>query len=574
MDRETRKSVWKFFSSICEGTLLANFQFKNWPGVPMKTGQFSLNPTVFPAGMIDVTTKPTASGPDLYSGALELIRDSVVIVDTAGRILFINRSGEQLTGWRSYEAIGRPVTSILRLVHADTHKLIEDPVKALLQEGQAPELRGKLLLLSKDESELPVVDGGSAPRNKNGRVTSVYLIFRQSDEKSASSEDSNAILASHMEAIGALAGGIAHDFNNVLTAVVGNLSLVRLNPDLPEKTRARLEQAERASLRAREISRQLLTFAKGGAPIRATTKIEESIKATVTQALHECDVRCEFEIAGDLNPVDVDVSQFNLALRNLVTHAAQSSPPQGRIEVSTANLEVTRGMLTGVRPGRYIRISIRDFGQGIPAQQIPRIFEPYFITRRTGSGLGLATAHSIIRRHEGAITVESIMDNGTTFHVFLPASEVASVEAPPKVEDRAHRGKGRILVMDDEADVRLVASDMLELMGYEVDTSPDGAQALQLYATAKRIGRPYAIVMFDLTIPAGMGGKEAIVKLREIDPGAVAIVSSGYSYDPVMANFKEFGFDAVVPKPYKPDELARVLNALTAAKKQREMAAY
>jgi len=524
--------------------------------------------------MLEVTSKQTASGLDLYTGALELIRDALVIVDTAGRILFINRTGESLSGWRSYEAIGRPVTSILRIAHADTHRLIEDPVKALLQEAQTPELRGKLLLLAKDETERAITDSGSAPRSRNGRTTAVYLIFRQSAEKCATAEDSNAILASHMEAIGALAGGIAHDFNNVLTAVVGNLSLVRMNPDLPEKTRSRLEQAEKASLRAREISRQLLTFAKGGAPIRMTTKIEESIKATVTQALHECDVRCEFELADDLSPVAVDISQLNLALRNLVMHAAQSSAPQGAIELSTANIEVTRGMLVGVKPGRYVRISIRDFGQGIPAQQIPRIFEPYFITRRTGSGLGLATAHSIIRRHEGAITVESIIDKGTTFHVFLPASNVTSVEAPPKVEDRVHRGKGRILVMDDEADVRLVASDMLELMGYEVDVSPDGAHALQLYTTARRIGRPYAIVMFDLTIPAGMGGKEAIVKLREIDPGAVAIVSSGYSYDPVMASYKEFGFDAVVPKPYKPDELARVLNSLMAAKQQKELAAY
>lgn len=524
--------------------------------------------------MIDVTSRPAASGLDLYTGALELIRDAIVIADTAGRILFINRMGEQLTGWRSYEAIGRPVTSVLRIAHADTHKIIEDPIKALLQEAQSPDLRGKLLLLAKDESELAITDSGSAPRGKNGRITAVYLIFRQSTEKPGGAEDSNAILASHMEAIGALAGGIAHDFNNVLTAVVGNLSLVRMNADLPEKTRCRLDQAEKASLRAREISRQLLTFAKGGAPIRVTTKIEESIKATVTQALHECDVRCEFELANDLSLVDVDISQLSLAIRNLVMHAAQSSPPQGTIELSTANIEVTRGMLAGVKPGRYVRISIRDFGQGIPAQQIPRIFEPYFITRRTGSGLGLATAHSIIRRHEGAVTVESIIDKGTTFHVFLPASNASTVEEPAKVENRAHRGRGRILVMDDEADVRMVASDMLELMGYEVDTSPDGVNALQLYATAKRIGRPYAIVMFDLTIPAGMGGKEAIGKLREIDPGAVAIVSSGYSYDPVMADYKDHGFDAVVPKPYKPDELARVLNVLMAAKQQKEMGAY
>lgn len=524
--------------------------------------------------MIDAQSKSPSSGLDLYAGALELIRDAVLIVDTGGRLLFINRTGEQLTGWRSHEAVGRPLTSILKLAHADTHRLIADPVKALLQESQLLELRGKLLLIAKDETEIAIADSGSAPRGRNGRITAAYLIFRQISEKSAT-EDANAILNSHMEVIGALAGGIAHDFNNVLTAVVGNLSLARMYyDDKPDMTRSRLEQAERASLRAREISRHLLTFAKGGAPIRSTTRIEESIKNTVTQALHEFEVHCEFEVATNLHPVDVDLGQLNLGLRNLVIHAAHSSPPGGRIEVSAANLELGRGMVSGLKPGRYVRISIRDFGQGIPAQQISRIFEPYFITRKTGSGLGLATAHSIVRRHEGAITVESIIDAGTTFHVFLPASTRSPASEPAKVDDRIHRGSGRILVMDDEADVRLVASDMLELMGYEVDTSPDGGHALQLYTSAKRIGRPYSVVIFDLTIPAGMGGKEAIAKLREIDPGARAIVSSGYSYDPVMANHLEFGFDGVVPKPYKPDELARVLNAVIQSKDDKNLEAY
>lgn len=525
--------------------------------------------------MIESNSTPTASGPDLFTGALELINDAIIIIDPVGRILFINRMGEKLTGWRSYEAIGRPVSSILRIAHADTHKFFDDPARAILQESQSPELRGKLLLVAKDATESSIIDSGSAPRTRGGRVTSVYLILRQSTDKSAPAEDSTALVNSHMEAIGALAGGIAHDFNNVLTAVVGNLSLARMNPDLPEKTRSRLELAEKASLRAREISRQLLTFAKGGAPIRTTTRISESIKSTVSQALHEGEVRCAFEISDGLSLVDVDPGQFNLALRNLVTNAAHATAAGGTIEVSAADIEVTRGLISGLKPGRYVRVSVRDYGQGIPAQLLSRIFEPYFITRKTGSGLGLATAYSIIRRHEGTITVESIMDHGTTFHIFLPISANSEVDTQIVAESTGiQHGSGRILIMDDERDVCLVACDMLELMGYEVETSPDGAHALQLYATAKRIGRPYAAVIFDLTVPAGMGGKEAIGKLREIDPNAKAIVSSGYSYDPVMANYKEHGFDGVVPKPYKPDELARVLNALLKSKKKADLEAY
>lgn len=524
--------------------------------------------------MIDSMSKTSASGMELFTGALELIRDAIVIVDTGGRVLFLNKMAENLTGWRSYEAIGRPATSVLKLVHADTHSVIEDPIKALLQESQSGGLRGKLVMVAKDATEFPISDSGSAPRSKGGRVTAVYLIFRQWVDSSAAADDNKAILNSHMEAIGALAGGIAHDFNNVLTAVVGNLSLARMHLDQPEKTRGRLEQAERASLRAREISRQLLTFAKGGAPIKTVTNLIDPLKSTTTQALHETSIACEFELPDDIWSIEADLGQIGLAIRNLVTYAAQSSPANGKIEVSASNITVSRGMIQGLRPGIYVRVSVRDFGPGIPPQHLARIFEPYFITRKTGSGLGLATAHSIVRRHSGTITVESIIDKGSTFHVFLPATEERPVTETPRYEQMLQQGAGRVLVMDDEADVRLVASDMLELMGYEVETTPDGVQALQLYATAKRIGKPYSAVIFDLTVPAGMGGKEAIVKLREIDPGAKAIVSSGYSYDPVMANYQEYGFDAVVPKPYKPEELARTLKNLLAVRQQRDLEAY
>ncbi len=518
--------------------------------------------------------KASVSGMDLYSGALELIQDAVVIIDVAGKLLFLNKVAEQLTGWHSYEAIGRPATVVLKIAHATTHALVPDPVKAVLHESSSPEFQGKLILLSKDGAEFPIADTGSARRSKNGRMTAIYLIFRQWSSNAGSADDSKAILNSHLEAIGALAGGIAHDFNNVLTAVVGNLSLARIHVDQPEKTRGRLEQAEKASLRARELSRQLLTFAKGGAPIKTCSYVQESIAATAAQAIHEENVSCEFELPEDIWSVEIDLGQFNLAVRNLVTHAAHSSPPEGRIEISAANVTLSRGMVNGLKPGNYLRISIRDFGEGIPSQRLNRIFEPYFITRKTGSGLGLATSFSIIRRHEGTISVESIQGKGTTFHIFLPASTHLPEPESLPIENIAHHGSGRILVMDDEADVRLVACDMLEIMGYEVETSPDGGHAVQLYAAAKKIGKPFAAVIFDLTIPAGMGGKEAVLKLREIDPGARAIVSSGYSYDPVMANFSDHGFDGVVPKPYKAEELARTLNRVIGNHRVTEMEAY
>lgn len=524
--------------------------------------------------MNDGNNNKNASGKDLYSHALELIQDAVAIVDVTGKLLFLNQTAERLTGWHSYEAIGRPAKAVLKLAHAETHRQIDDPIKAILKEGSIPELRGKLVLLAKDGTEYPVSDAGSAPRQKNGKVTAIYLIIRQLTDESASVHDTRAIVSSHLDSIGALAGGIAHDFNNVLAGVVGNLSLARMHLEDPEKIKERLEQAEEASLRARELSRQLLTFAKGGAPIKSSVQVQESIKATAAQAVHEETVSIEFELPDNLSSVEVDQGQFNLAIRNLVTHAAHSSREGGRIEVAGSNVALDRGMVEGIKAGNFVRISIKDDGEGVPAQRLERIFEPYYITRKTGSGLGLATAFSIIRRHDGTISVESVLGKGTTFHIFLPATDTMPEPTLPKIEEMMRDGTGKVLVMDDEADVRLVAGDILKLMGYEVETSPDGAHAVQLWMTAKRIGKPFAVAIFDLTVPAGMGGKEAITKLRAGDPGAKAIVSSGYSYDPVMASFSEYGFDGVVPKPYKAEELARAIKRVLGANRGNEMEAY
>lgn len=364
-----------------------------------------------------------------------------------------------------------------------------------------------------------------------------------------------------MQAVGQLAGGIAHDFNNILTAILGNLSLAKMYCAPTDRLYPRLGEAERASLRAKDLTQQLLTFAKGGAPLKHTASLKELIKESASFALRGANVRCEFELALGLWTAEVDEGQMSQVIHNLVLNAVQAMPDGGVIRVTAENVTLATGDTLGLKPGPYLRISLADRGVGIAPENLPHIFDPYFTTKQKGSGLGLATSYSIIKKHDGMLTVESEVGRGTTFRIHLPASNKPMEKvAPPKVV--APRGKGRVLVMDDEALIRELAVAGLSQLGYQVETAPDGAEALRMYSEAKAAGQPFAAVIMDLTIPGGMGGKEAIKQLLLLDPAARVIVSSGYSNDAVMANFRHYGFKGVVAKPYKMEELAAAVNTL------------
>jgi CheY-like chemotaxis protein/anti-sigma regulatory factor (Ser/Thr protein kinase) len=259
----------------------------------------------------------------------------------------------------------------------------------------------------------------------------------------------------------------------------------------------------------------------------------------------------------------VDEGQLRQVLSNLFVNAMQAMPKGGNVEVRLENVTLTSGFLPPLAAGKYVKISIRDQGEGIKPEHLPRIFEPYFSTRKQGSGLGLATAYSVVRKHDGQIKVESAVGAGTAFHIYLPAA----AERTPEPEEPAQKkffGEGRLLVMDDEADILSIVREMLQSLGYEVETAKDGSEAIEKYVKAKVAGRPYEAVMMDLTIPNGMSGREAITRLREFDPGVKAVVSSGYSFDPVMANYRQFGFKGIIPKPYRIEELGRVLSEVVA----------
>ncbi|MGB6064951.1 MAG: ATP-binding protein [Desulfomonilaceae bacterium] len=393
------------------------------------------------------------------------------------------------------------------------------------------------------------------------RLLGFWWLKRDVTEKKKAEEE--FAKSQRIESLGILAGGIAHDFNNLLTAMLGNVSLAQtyLTPD--HKAYDRLEAAATASKRAQALTYQLLTFSKGGAPIKKTASVAELLKDTVRFALRGSNIHHELSIPDSLLPVEIDEGQISQVVHNLIINALQAMPDGGTIVVQAENCVVRPEYLIPISPGNYVRIRIKDAGVGIPPGILQKIFDPYFSTKEGGSGLGLSTAYSIIKKHDGLITVNSEVGLGSTFYIYLPASKGHSAATGSEAieeEDPSYRGK--ILVMDDEECIRELVRELLAHIGYAVCLVNGGDEAVAEYQRAKDVGKPFDAVIMDLTVPGGMGGREAIQRLRKIDPDVLAIVSSGYSDDPVLADFKAHGFAGVLSKPYTSDDVINLLQSV------------
>lgn len=396
----------------------------------------------------------------------------------------------------------------------------------------------------------------SCIRDDAGQILYTAVVCEDMSERKKI--EGELLRAQKLESLGILAGGIAHDFNNLLTAILGNTSGVKKSLEKGSVAYARLAEAETASLRARDLTRQLLTFSKGGMPIKRTTSIGELIRESANFIVRGTDVTCTYSIPDDLWPADVDEGQINQVINNLIINARQAMPDGGTIHIRAENAVAGSESHHPLTDGMYVKISIKDEGTGIPEDHIGKIFDPYFTTKPSGTGLGLSTSYSIVKNHNGYITVESRPGSGTTFFIYLPASREKALHRSRT--EGAVPGKGRVLLMDDEEIVRTVAGIMLRDLGYDAEFARDGREAIETYKRAKASDRPFDAVIIDLTIPGGMGGKETIQKLTVLDPAVKAIVSSGYSNDPIMAEFKRYGFRGVVEKPYTLEELSQVLH--------------
>ena len=492
------------------------------------------------------------------------IGDGVITTDTEAKVVSINKAAEKLTGWPDAEAKGRPLTELLQLLNQSTREKTTCTLQSVLTSGVPQSNNSPLYLVQRNGTERAVSESAAPVRTRNGKLIGAVVVIRDITERQKS--EAELLKESKLESVGLLAGGIAHDFNNILQGIIGNLSLAKMNSHNTEKMLERLSGVERSAMRAKELTQQLVMFARGGAPIRRRTQLNAIIREAATFVMSGSNVTCEFSLPADSWEVDVDEGQFRQVINNIVFNAVQSMPEGGKIEVRAENVELMANFLAPLLPGNYVKVTIRDRGTGIAPEHLPKIFDPYFTTRKNARGLGLASAYSVVRKHDGQISVDTTPGKGSTFQIYLPASAKPELIAPAGAEQQILFAQGRILVMDDEEVIQELARQMLEALGFEVEIARDGNEALRKYGEARNVQKPFNVVIMDLTIPEGMGGREAIRRLRELDPAAKAIVSSGYSYDPVMANFRQFGFNGVMPKPYMMEELRRVLQEVMATK--------
>ena len=476
------------------------------------------------------------------------IGDGISIQDTDLTVLYQNDRHKQLVGshigelcFKAYENSDEPCEGC--------------PVIASFRDGR----------VHKAERTAAQTDGGvifveitaSPLIDQYGHIYGGIEVVRDITARKKMTEE--VLRAQKLESIGLLAGGIAHDFNNLLTALLGNISLAKTYAGAETKVVEKLAAAEKASLRAKDLTKQLLTFSKGGAPVKKTMYIKELLIDSCSFALRGANVNYGYEFQEDLWPVEVDGGQLSQVIHNLVINADQAMPEGGAVNIRVENVVFDKKNPLQLGAGNYVRISVKDQGVGINQQDLSRIFDPFYTNKPAGSGLGLATAFSIIKNHQGHITVESTPGKGSTFFVYLPAVDKEAV-APRQDETMTYFGQGRILLMDDNEDVRETAADILSHAGYTVYPVREGAEAVSVYRQAQEAGERFDVVILDLTVPGGMGGKEAAEKILAVDPSAKIIVSSGYANDPIMADYSEYGFSGVVPKPYKIEDLSKVVH--------------
>ncbi|TAN40315.1 MAG: response regulator [Nitrospirae bacterium] len=493
---------------------------------------------------------------------LDTVDEGFIVIDPDYRILTANRAYCSQVHASAGDVIGKHCFEISHRIDRPCYEAGEEcAVRHVFETGEPravvhrhPDGFGSILYV--ETKAFPIKDD-------SGAVESVIEIVNNITEKHLLQEEQ--LKTQKLEAIGTLAGGIAHDFNNLLQGIFGYISMTRMSIDQKEKALAMLGQSEEALQLAVNLTSQLLTFSKGGKPVKKKIQLRLIIENSVRFALSGSRADYRIDIDDQLWSVEADEGQLSQVIQNIVLNADQAMPAGGSITITARNLHARgrKGLFTGIPEGDCVEICIQDRGPGIPAQHLPRIFDPYFTTKEKGSGLGLATSYSIIRNHGGMLDVTSDPGKGSTFSICLPAVKTAAAEAPAASEAaRQKTKKGKILVMDDEELIREITRELIKALGHEVAVAAEGEDALEKYRSALGSDSPFDIVILDLTIRGGLGGAETIGRLLETDPGVKAIVSSGYTDAAILSDFRAHGFRARLEKPYKLEELRNTLNAL------------
>ena len=480
---------------------------------------------------------------DFSNILIESLPGIFCLFDFNGKMLRWNKYGENVIGYTADEI---SVSNPLDFIVEQDRELVNKTIKDTFDKGYSSV---ESTLVTKRGEKIPFYFTGIRVMIDN--VPCILSIAIDISERKKIEYELEKLR--RLESIGILASGVAHDFNNLLTGILGNISLVKQYLDPEDMIFKRLSTAEKSCFEAREITSRLITFSKGGEPVKKVTRVQQLLKEAHCPLIKDTNITFEYNLPDNLYPVEIDEGQIRNVIINILTNAAEAMPEGGKIDISATNLEITEKDNLPIKEGSYVKVSIRDRGRGIQVEEISRIFDPYFSTKergvKKGMGLGLTICHSIIRKHEGFITVESMPGAGTTFHLYLPASLKKKTETEVTGEMETIRKK-RILIMDDDEIVRDITGDMLMHCGYYIESSKDGNEAIALYIKAKERGEPFDAVILDLVVPNGMGGDIAIKRLHDIDHGVKGIALSGYSKDLIMTHYMDYGFTAALSKPY------------------------
>lgn len=488
----------------------------------------------------------------------QIIHNSPAIIcstDAHGITTLVNPAGEEITGYTHEELVGK---SWWKTCYPD---MTNDQFGEFIEQLKTGPIRNyEMELTAKNGKKRIILWNYTLKYSSSNTIQEIIGFGNDITERREIEEE--LMRGRKLDSLAVLAGGIAHDFNNALTSVLGYISLSKL--DMKPET---LSKAEAGALRAKTLSEKLLTFSRGGAPIIRDASITDVVNDAIHAISRFENVTVECTMPETLSAACIDKGQMRQVIVNILTNAVEAMPDGGKISVSAVEILLMDGEFPELSEGAYIKLSIADQGTGIAEENLPKIFDPFFTTKQNASGLGLSSSYSIIKKHHGLLTVKSTFSIGTIADIYIPCAvrSAQEPETPVAVEVTQPKTTGKqkhILVMDDEAMIRELLKQALEHLGYNVEVASDGKEAVESYKKSYSTENPFDAVIMDLTVPGGMGGKDAFAEILKFDPTVTGIVASGYSKDPVMSNYHDYGFKAVIPKPFKINDLQDVVSLL------------